>query len=205
MLLRWVSMCVWALVAASAVFWGLRLFTKASPMPAQTQVADAGAARGDLSRVLGVDPPAPVAAAAPEPTADARFALIGVVSPRGAAPGQGGVALISVDGKTPRAYKLGAVVDGQNVLQAVSARGVSLGPQGGPALVALNIPPPQPAATGQLPSVTQGGGAMRPLSPAQPPPPVTPNGGQPPQTLQPLPPPPSQVPPQVDSRGNQLK
>ncbi len=208
MFLRWVSMCVWALVAASAVFWGLRLFTQASPVPPQTQVADlSGAARGDLGRVLGVDPTPAQAAAQPEPTADARFNLVGVVSPRGPANTLGGVALISVDGKAPKAYKLGAVVDGQNVLQAVSARGVSLGPRDGPALVALNIPPPQAPATGQLPPVQQGGGGpvMRPMQP------LPPTGRQPPpQSLQPLPPqsappPPSQVPPQVDGHGNQLK
>lgn len=208
MLLRWVSMCVWALVAASAVFWGLRLFTRASPVPPQTQVADlSGAARGDLGRVLGVDAAPAQAAAQPEPTADARFSLVGVVSPRGPANTVGGVALISVDGKAPKAYKLGALVDGQNVLQAVSARGVSLGPQGGPALVALNIPPPQAPATGQLPPLQQGGAGpvVRPM------PSMPPAGRQPPpQNLQPLPPqsappPPSQVPPQVDGHGIQLK
>ena len=120
----------------------------------------------------------------------------------------GGVALISVDGKAPKAYKLGAVVDGQNVLQAVNARGVSLGPRGGPALVALNIPPPQAPATGQLPSVPP----VQPSTPTfRPGPPQPPAAVQmPPQNLQPLPPqspppPPSQVPPQVDGHGNQLK
>lgn len=201
-------MCVWALVAASAVFWGLRLFTKASPIPPQTQVAGlSGAARGDLGRVLGVDAAPAQAAAQPEPAADARFNLVGVVSPRGAAPSVGGVALISVDGKAPRAYKLGALVDGQNVLQAVNARGVSLGPRGGPALVALNIPPPQAPTTGQLPPVQQGGGAgVRPMPFMPTMPPASPL----PQSLQPLPqqsmpPPPSMVPPQVDGHGNQLK
>ncbi len=209
MLLRWVSMCVWALVAASAVFWGLRLFTKTTPLPPQTQVADlSGAARGDLGRVLGVDPAPAQAAAQAEPTADARFNLVGVVSPRGQASSRGGVALISVDGKAPKAFKLGALVDGQNVLQTVSARGVELGPPGGPALVALNIPPPQPPATGQLPSVQPGGVPSPPsgvpvMRPMQPVPQQ--------QNLQPLPPqiappPPGQVPPQIENnRSTQLQ
>jgi general secretion pathway protein C len=202
MLLRWVSMCVWALVAASAVFWGLRLFTKASPVPPQTQVADlSGAARGDLGRVLGVDAAPALAAAQPEPAADARFNLVGVVSPRGPASTVGGVALISVDGKAPKAYKLGAVVDGQNVLQAVNARGVSLGPRGGPALVALNIPPPQPPATGQLPLFGQPGQPMPVAQPGRPMLPMPPAGGTPQQ-----PPPPSQEPPQVENnRSTQLQ
>ncbi len=209
MLLRWVSMCMWAGVAASAVFWGLRLFTTPTPVPPQAQVADlAAAARGDLGRVLGVDAPPPQAAAQAEPTADARFNLLGVVSPRGAGTGAGGVALISVDGKAPKAYKLGAVVDGTHVLQAVSARGASLGPRGGPALVALNIPPPPPPATGQLPPPVQGGGAVRHTLPATPPAP--PVGAPPAPSVQPpqpqqVPAPPSQVPPQVDGRGNMLR
>jgi len=210
MLLRWVSMCVWAGVAAGAVFWGLRLSTTPTAVPPQTQVADlAGTARGDLSRVLGADAPAQKAAAQPEATPDARFSLLGVVSPRGPASGPGGVALISVDGKPPKAYKLGAVVDGQNVLQNVSARGVSLGPRGGPALVALNIPPPQAPATGQLPPPAQGGAALRALPPPPPPNPATHVGAQPTPSVQaPQPqqvPPPSQVPPQVDGRGNMLR
>jgi general secretion pathway protein C len=209
MLLRWVSMLVWALVAASAVFWGLRLFTRASPVPPQTQVAElSGTARGEIGRVLGVDAAPQEAAAQPESTADARFNLVGVVSPLGPAAGGGGVALISVDGKPPKAYKLGAVVDGQNVLQAVNARGASLGLLGGPALVALNIPPPQAPATGQLPPALQGGAVVRPMQPV---PSVSPPGGQPAQQiLQPLPPQtvppqPGQVPPQIDNRGNQMR
>ena len=86
------------------------------------------AARGDLTRLLGVDPAPVVAAAAPEPAADARFKLVGVVSPRSPQAAREGLALIAVDGKPPRAYRVGAVVDGPNVLQAVNARGATLGP-----------------------------------------------------------------------------
>lgn len=203
MLLRWVSMCVWAGVAASAVFWGMRLFTKPLPVPPQTQVADsAGTARGDLSRVLGVEAPAAVAAAAPEPTADARFSLVGVVSPRGSV-GGGGVALISVDGKPPKAFKQGAVVDGQNVLQTVSLRGAALGPRGGPTVVALNIPPPQPPAQGQLPALGQQtlpappGARSQPSAAPLPPPPMAAQHGEAP---------PLQAPPQIENnRPTQLR
>jgi general secretion pathway protein C len=61
------------------------------------------------------------------------------------------VALIAVDGKPPRAFRIGSVVDGQNVLKTVNARGATLGPRDGAALVALNLPPPPAAATGTLP------------------------------------------------------
>lgn len=151
MLARWWSFAVWALVAGSALFWGLKLFVKAPQVPAQTAVADLGSgARGDLTRVFGPDPVAAVQAAEPEPVADARFQLIGVVSPRGSGADTQGVALIAVDGKPARAYRVGHVVDGQTTLQSVRARGASLGPRGGAVQVALELAPPAPAATGSL-------------------------------------------------------
>jgi general secretion pathway protein C len=140
---------LWAAAAASAVFWGLKLFVTPVPAPPFAAVAaTAPSPRGDLSRLFGVDA-APLAApeAAPPPESD-RFALIGVVAPRAGAGAGEGVALIAVDGKSPRAYRVGAVIDGDTVLQGVSARGASLGPRGGAAVVALDLPPPAPAATG---------------------------------------------------------
>jgi general secretion pathway protein C len=118
-------------------------------------------------------------------------------------------ALISVDGKPAKAFRIGALVDGQNVLQSVHARGASLGPRGGPTAIALNIPPPVAAATGQLPNAgmpQQLQPQMRPL------PGVLPTGGLPPQLPQGVPvpqmhplnaPPPNQVPPPAD--GGLLK
>lgn len=160
---------VWAAVAASGLFWALKLGARPQAAPAQTQLAGLEAPlRGDLTRLLGSDPAPVVAAAAPAPAADARFSLLGVVSPRsGAGAAAGGVALIAVDGKPPRAYRVGAVVDGQHVLQAVSARGATLGPRGGAAAIALNIPPPPAAATGSLPAAL-GGPVAPPASPAVP-------------------------------------
>jgi general secretion pathway protein C len=140
---------LWAAVAASAVFWGLKLFVKPLETPAFASVAATAASpRGDLSRLLGADVVPVAAVAAPEAPEQDRFELIGVVAPRpGTAPGQG-VALIAVDGKAPRAYRVGAVIDGDTVLQRVDPRGASLGPRGGDALVSLDLPPPAPAATG---------------------------------------------------------
>ena len=158
MLARWWSFAVWALVAGSALFWGLRLFVTAPQVPVQAGVAElGGGARGDLTRVFGPDPVAVVQATEPEPVADARFQLIGVVSPRGGGGGGGGggarsqgVALIAVDGKPAKAYRVGSVVDGQTVLQSVRVRGAELGPRGGAALIALDLAPPVAAATGSL-------------------------------------------------------
>ena len=173
MLARWVTFFVWAAVAASAGFWALKLMVKAPQAPPQVQVAEANvAARGDLTRLLGADASAAMAAATPEPAADARFNLLGVLSPRASQAAREGVALIAVDGKPARAYRVGTVVDGQNVLQSVHARGAELGPRNGPSLIALKIAPPATAATGQLPSAVQpsgvpGGGLQRPPVPLQ--------------------------------------
>jgi len=148
---RWFAFVVWALVAGSAVFWGFKLFVKAPAAPPHTQVVAPGAAmRGDLTRLFGPDAPLAAADAAPEPPASARFQLLGVVAPRSPKAGEG-LALIAVDGRTARAYRVGAVVDGDNVLQSVRARGASLGPRGGEAVLALEIPLPAAAATGTLP------------------------------------------------------
>ena len=146
---RWWTLVVWALAAAAALFWGLKLFVKAPLAPPHTQLADAsGSVRGDLTRLLGGDaiPEAPTEAAEPAP--DSRFQLLGVVSPRSPQAAREGVALIAVDGKPPKAYRVGAVIDGQNVLQSVNARGATLGPRDGGALVALNLAPPAPPMTG---------------------------------------------------------
>lgn len=149
------TLLAWALAAASIVFWGLKLFATANPPPADVQLATAGGPpRGDLTRLLGADAPPPPPPEAQAAAPDPRFHLIGVVSPPSPAASAQGLAVIVVDDKPARAYRVGAVVDGQTVLQSVHARGASLGPQGGAAAVALDLPPPAAAATGQLPAAT---------------------------------------------------
>ena len=171
--------------------WGLKVFVQPLATPPQALVVDAaGAVRGDLTRLLGADAAPAQAAAPPAPATDARFRLVGVVSPRAAKAANEGLALIAVDGKPPRAYRIGAVVEGPNVLQAVSARGAMLGPRDGAAVIALKLPPPAPAATGVLPSVSARG------NDAPPPPPMAAPAAVPPSALnavdqdEPEPPPP---------------
>jgi general secretion pathway protein C len=145
----WWAFGLWAAVAASAVAWGLKLFVPGTPVPANAGVAALAASpRGDLTRLLGADPVAQVAAA---PPASARFQLIGVVAGRGPLSGREGVALIATDGRPAKVYRVGAVVEGATVLQTVSQRGALLGPRDGAATVALDIPPLAAAATGALP------------------------------------------------------
>jgi general secretion pathway protein C len=148
---------VWAACAASAVAWGLRLSGTTMAVPANAQLlAPEQSSRGDPLRLFSL-PPAPTQAGAP-PQAS-RFKLVGVMAPLdagAASPGAKGkaaalgVALLSTDGKPARAFRVGAAVDGDWVLQAVSQRGAQLGPQGAGVALQLELPALPPAATGSL-------------------------------------------------------
>ena len=196
MLSRWLSFVVWALVGGTAMVWLLAISARPSAVPAHAVAVDTTPSlRGDLSRLMGADPP-PVEQAEPVAVTDARFKLIGVVAAR---PGseQGSIALIAVDGKPPRAFKLGATVDGDLVLKAVRARGAELGPSGGAVAVMLDLPPLAPAATGTLPPAgTPSAGAVTPVPQRAAPPSVGATGSEPPpmptvapQPVTPTPPP----------------
>jgi general secretion pathway protein C len=156
MLARLCAFVIWALVAATAVFWGLRLFVTAPAAPAHAvPVGEAAALRGDLSRLLGAAPVA-VAAAAATPEAASRFRLIGVMAPRAAAASAAsgaGVALIAVDGKPPKAFAVGAHLDGDVRLESVSLRAASIALGPGQAPVLLELAPLPAPATGTLPGL----------------------------------------------------
>lgn len=186
---RWFTFLVWAAAAASGMFWGLKVLVKPPPVPPQVQVVTGqGAPRGDLTRLLGVDAAPAEPGGSQEPPADGRFSLIGVVSPRAKQAAGEGVALISVDGKPAKAFRIGAVVDGDTVLQSVDARGAALGPRNSPALIALQLAPLPAAATGTLPPP---GSAAAPPPPPRTfgMPPVMPPGAQPAGAAPPPPPP----------------
>lgn len=142
---RGTTFLLWAAAAATAVFWALRFFAGGAAVPAHAKpvsaVAPVPALQAvDLSRVLGAEP-APVAAVATPQAApsDARFQLLGVVASRSAPSAREAVALIAVDGKPARAYRVGAVVSGDTVLRAVHAKGADLGPSQGPVQVSLQV------------------------------------------------------------------
>jgi len=164
MLSRLSAFVIWALVAATAVFWGLRVLVHAPAAPAYTvPVGDASAVRGDLNRLLGS---APVATAA-TPTADtnSRFRLLGIMAPKysSGAVATHGVALIAVDGKMPKAYAVGSRLDGDLVLQSVSLRTASIGPEQGATAITLELPPLAAAATGKLPAGGMGSAPVPPV------------------------------------------
>lgn len=149
---RVTAFVVWAAVAASVMFWLLRLVSSSPTAPAYTvTVAASTTPRGDLARVLGAPPQAgPVAALPSEPALAARFKLLGVAAPRQGGD-QVGLALIAVDGKPARGYQVGAPIDGALVLQSVHARGAALGAPGAPAQVTLELPALPAAATSSRP------------------------------------------------------
>jgi general secretion pathway protein C len=153
MKVRLLSFVIWAAVAASAVFWALRLGPVSPAAPAYTvAVAAPAAPRGELTRVLGAAPVRPAAGAA-LPVANAlasRFRLLGVAAPRqGGA--HAGLALIAVDGKPARSFAVGSAVDGDLLLQAVHPRGARLGARDAAPQVTLELPPLPLPATGSYP------------------------------------------------------
>ena len=144
---------VWSLVAATLVFWTVRVFVRSPEAPSNALEAGQGAApRGDLARLFGSAPVLPAAVQA-VPAADARFRLIGVMAPKGARSGTAaryGLALISVDGKPPRAFQVGSRLDTRLVLQSVGWRSASIGPADGARELTIELPAMLPAATGRV-------------------------------------------------------
>jgi general secretion pathway protein C len=168
MFARLSAFVIWSLVGATAVFWALRLAaTPPQVPPYAAAVSNAATVRGDLGRLFGTAP-RQSAAVAQATEAPSRFKLIGVMAPRGAAqaePGHG-VALIAVDGKPPKPFRVGAQLDGDLVLQSVGLRTASLGPLQGTRSVLLELPALAPPNSGVLPPI--GGGPALPAPPRPP-------------------------------------
>ena len=128
---------VWALVAASAVYWGLKFTAPGdgsatfAPMARAPAAADPAA----VARLLGASPA--VAATAPVASLSSRFVLTGVVADTS----HQGAALIAVDGRPARPYRVGTQVDPELVLQSVdNRRAVLAASADGPAVLTLELP-----------------------------------------------------------------
>jgi len=144
---------LWALAAGAAVFWALRLSSPAdavaaaAAMPRPSVTADAEA----VGRLLGVVSAQSAAPAAPE--AASRFALVGVV----ADPSNQGAALIAIDGKPPKPFRVGSRVGDNYVLQSVGVRAATLGAQAdGPPAFTLQLPVRAPISVGLPPPPISG-------------------------------------------------
>jgi general secretion pathway protein C len=147
---RWTGFFVWALVAASTAFWALRIFAAPRPVPSGAQAPQVVAANGPMERLFGAVAVPTTAVAQVHPESE-RFQLVGVIAPP-AGDGHGGYAIISLDNQPARTWRVGATIDGDTSLLAVSKRGAEFGPQGGPTAFALQLPEPAAAETGTLQS-----------------------------------------------------
>lgn len=134
------TLAIWFLAAASATWWALRLAGPVRPAvmvpPAVTLAAEAAVDPTAVGRLLGASPVA--AAVAPAPGMASRFVLLGVVADRSSQ----GAALIAVDGKPGRPYRVGSKIDEGIVLQAVEPRKARLGPAAeAETTLVLELPP----------------------------------------------------------------
>jgi general secretion pathway protein C len=129
------TLLVWGAVAFSAVTWGLR-WSATGNAPSNANTAAQALPELDVSaaaRSLGAAP-AQVAAA---PTLASRFQLQGVM----AGGPNAGAALIAVDGKAAKPFRVGAVVADGMVLQLAQGRRISLGASmDGPQALVLELP-----------------------------------------------------------------
>lgn len=120
---RLATLAIWALAAASATYWGLRLSARPAglavpAMAPQPPAPDAAA----MARLLGVTS-AGMATAAPVASVSSRFALVGVLAGRSSS----GAALIAIDGKPARPFRVGATVESGLMLQSLGPRQARLG------------------------------------------------------------------------------
>lgn len=173
-LVRIITLAVWALAAMSATVWSLKFAGSTSTPVAVTTVAESTSdgEQRDLARIFGL--PSVEQSVAPASTVrtvdpGARLVLLGVVANRA----KTGVALIAVDGKAAKPYRVGSQIEDSYTLKSVAARSATVAPlsQAGAAFT-LELAPPAnapPAAFPRLPTA---------LLPVIPPP-------QPPQLPQP--------------------
>lgn len=140
---RSATFAVWLLAAASAAYWALKVGTGAARItpPVTTSRAVAAVDPAAIARLLGSAAPLPAAgaAAAPVATLASRFMLVGVAAE--ARSGRG-AAVISVDGKPARSYRVGSLLDEGLVLQSVKGRQAVIGQATGQPLVTLELPAP---------------------------------------------------------------
>lgn len=131
-----VTLLVWTMATASLGYWGLRLASAGgveAPAPAVLTPAPAIDSLA-VARLLGAVAPA----AALQAPAASRFALQGVIA---GSPG-GGAALIAVDGKPAKPFRVGSVVEEGFILQSTLARQAKLAAtRDGPVLLILDMPP----------------------------------------------------------------
>ena len=138
---RLATLLLWALAGATAVYGGLKLSASpAGTAPAAAAPEPVVTDTQALARLLGASPV--LAAAEAAPSAASRFVLMGVLA--GTASG-GGAALIAVDGKPAKPYRVGANVEPGLVLQSLGKGAARLGASmDGATTLALEMPRKRP-------------------------------------------------------------
>ena len=115
-------------MAMSVAWWSLKFVGARAPtLIATTPSAPIpGGEQADLSKVFGAPISSPTALAGMPAAINpaTRFSLIGVVANRAST----GVALISVDGKPARPYRVGSLIEENYHLKSVAARSAVLEP-----------------------------------------------------------------------------
>jgi len=128
--LRLTTLVLWALAAASTVYWGLRLTALphehantiiATAPTSEPLTADADA----IARLLGGNqsPPKSTVSSSQSP-ATSRFVLKGILAGSST---QSGAALIAINGQPAKPYRIGAEIAPGLVLQSLSKRQARLG------------------------------------------------------------------------------
>ncbi len=169
--IRLATLLLWLLAAASGVFWALKLVQGAA-VPANAAVVSTATANvidsTALAKGLGGGLVAPSAApSGPSGISAARFVLTGIVTGNAASEN---LALIAVDGKPARPYRIGAALTEGVVLKSLDKRQVALAASiDVPASVSLELPKQTSAIAGTaIPA------PPRPQPPQIPPPQMTP-------------------------------
>ena len=133
------SFVLWALAALCIAYWVLRFAGTTDQVSAVAAPVAAPPAADPMAvaRLLGAGAGAQVAGDGAAPALASRFVLTGVVADASG----GGAALIAVDGRPPRPYRVGSRLDEGLVLQSVQGRRALIGPsRDGPTAVALGLP-----------------------------------------------------------------
>ena len=145
LVLHTATLFVWVLAASCVGYWALQLVSSpksgdlALPVTASEPRSNTTDATS-LARLMGATAPQ---AAAPISNSN-RFSLKGVVS--GALGKE--AALIVIDDKPAKAFRVGSVIEEGLILQSASARKVTLAAtQGGPAVMTLEMPPLSPQSS----------------------------------------------------------
>jgi general secretion pathway protein C len=134
--IRLATLVLAALAALSATYWALKSTHANSVSAAAPAAGFPGVDPQALARALGGG--GMVAAAGAPVVQSTAYVLVGVLADRQ----HGGAALIAVDGKAAKPYRVGAAVEGNLVVQSVVGRRAVLATSmDGPAQMTLELPP----------------------------------------------------------------